>query len=192
MSWRARRQAGLTFFEYAVAGTLLAVAGSLLLEFLIRQSDLLHMAETQSDVRSRAHLALEAMMTELRHATRAGGGSPPNVSIPAAPSNTSVTFYLPADLDGNGLIINAAGALEWDALAPVQYQYVPAARQLRRVSGAATRVLANDVELVEFRDQTLDASLGADEVRIQLTLRRVTPRGRVIAATDGAIVKLRN
>ena len=185
-------QRGFTVIELLVAGSLAIMVSGILLEFLVRQTDFSDTVAMESDLRSQVQLATTDMLKELRHATRAAGGSPPNISIPAAPNNTTITFYLPADLDGNGMIIDAAGSLEWAVLNPVQYQYDAPSRQLRRIDNTGTRVIANTVSQVSFEDRTINASLLTDEVRIRLTLQDTTSRGRTLSAADTALVKLRN
>ena len=186
------RRAGLTFVEYIFVAALLALVGTFLTTFSIQQSEFMQVSVIESDVHARAQISLQAITNELRHSTRESAGSPPNVSIPVPPGNTTLTLYLPTDADGNGVIVNAAGAVEWDTLNAVQYQYVPAARQLVRVAGATTHVLTNDVTGVAFEDQSMDGTLGADEVRVRLTLARATPRGRILSMTATAVVALRN
>ena len=187
-----RQQQGLTLIELLVVGSLAMLMSGVLLEFSMRHMDFLNTTAMQSDLRSQTHLAMEAMLKELHHGTRAAAGSPPNVTIPAAPGNTLMTFYLPADVDGNGMIIDAAGNIEWVAANPVQYVYDAPSQQLRRTDAAGTRVLANGVTAATFEDRTITPTLPADEVRIRLTLQDTTPRGRTLSASDNAIVKLRN
>lgn len=178
--------------ELVIVGSIVTLIGTVLIEFFIRESDFLQTSMTRSELRTQAHLALNTMIDELRHGSRSGAGSPPNVSIPASPNNTTLSLCLPMDLDGNGLIVDTAGVIEWDVLTPVQYQYVPASRQLDRINGANTQVVANDVQSVVFEDATIDASLADDEVRIILTLQRTTQHRRSITESATAIVKLRN
>ena len=187
-----RRQSGLTLTELVIVGSLLTVISSVALEFFIRQYDFLQTSTAHTEVRTQAQLALDVMLQELRHGTRADIISPPNISIPAEPGNTQLTFYRPTDLDANGLIIDAAGDIEWDITNPIQYVYVPALRQLQRVAGAVTRVIANDVQSVAFEDNSMDASLNPDEVRVSLTIQKATPRGRTVSTATSAVVTLRN
>ena len=173
-------QRGFTVIELLVAGSLAIMVSGILVEFLVRHTDFSDTVAMESDLRSQVQLATTEMLKELRHATRATAGSPPNVSIPAAPNNTTMTFYLPADLDGNGMIIDAAGNLEWAVLNPVQYQYDAPLRQLRRIDNTGTRVIANTVSMVSFEDRTINASLLTDEVRIRLTSQYTTSHGRIL------------
>ena len=188
-----RRTRGFTFLEFLIVSSLLTVISGALAEFVSQNLQLQMLSQAQGDLRTTGYLAMNQMVTELRPATRAAAGSPPNLTVPAAPNNTSLTFYLPEDLDGNGLIIDAAGVIEWVTDTPIQYQYDAGTKQLRRVvAGGATRVLANDVTQAVFKDRSIDASLSADEVSIQLTLQRSTLNGRLVSTTVSALVKLRN
>ncbi len=178
--------------ELIIVSSIITLVSSIFVEHLICQSDFLWTSTTQAEMRSQAQLALDAVLGELRHTTRAAAGSPPNLVIPAPPNNTTMTFYLPIDIDGNGLIVDNVGNIEWDIGNPVQYQFVPAARQLRRVVGVNSRVLANDVNGVTFEDRNIDGAMATDEVRIRLVFQRVSPRQRVVSETATAIVKMRN
>jgi len=183
---------GFTLVETMVAGTLLVSLGLIATLWLTGVSDLWWTTTTQSDVRTATQQALSRMLSELRSATRTAAGSPPNAVIPAAPGNTTLTFYLPADVDGNGLIIDALGNTEWNVATPVQYAYVPAQRRLVRIQAGQQVVLATDVTAVAFEDASLNPALYQNEVKITLTLQRVTPQRRTVSATAAEIVKLRN
>lgn len=185
---------GFTMVETMVAGGLLlsmSLAASL---WLTGASDLWWTTTIQSQVRTDAQQALNRMVSELRSGTRLAGANPPapSIRIPAAPDNTSITFYLPTDLDLNGLIVDAVGNTEWDTANPIQYISQPATGRFLRVQGAAQVVLANDVSSVTFEDQAINPTLYANEVKITLTLQRTTPGRRVVSATAIEIVKLRN
>ena len=189
---RSRPERGFTFVEMMVAGGILVSLSALATLWLAGVSELWSASTTQGDVRLRAQETMNRVVDELRSATLAAGGSPPNASIPAAPDNTSVTFYLPADLDLNGLIIDANGNTEWGTLNPVQYAYVAAQRQLVRIAGGQQQVVAHDVSGATFKNRAIDGTLNANEIQITLTLQRTTMKGRALSATATEIVKLRN
>ncbi len=177
---------GFTLVEAVVVGGILMSIGLMLALWLIGVSDLWWTSTTLSDSRMSAQLAVSRVVAELRSATRAGAGSPPNVLVAAG--NQSATFYLPA-----AGVVDANGNLVWNAANPIQYAYVPAQRQLQRVQGGQTVILANKVTSVRFDDSTTDASLGANELRVQLTQQMTTPHGRTLPAVAvNEVVRLRN
>ncbi|MBI3331244.1 MAG: hypothetical protein HYZ96_03935 [Candidatus Omnitrophica bacterium] len=189
---RASARDGFTLVETMVAGTILVSISLAAVLWLTGVSDLWWTTTTQSEVRRASQQAVNRMVAELRSATRTAAASPPNASIPAAPGNTTATFYLPTDQDGNGFIVDAVGNTEWDTLNPVQYAYVPAQRQLVRIQGGQSRILANDVASVTFEDRTINPALYQNEVKIILTLQRTTPQRRTVSASAVETVKLRN
>lgn len=192
MARQRQHQTGLGLVELLVASGIVAVGSTMLLGFLLNQIDFLETSGASTEVRSWTQLAANAVSQEVRHATRTGAGSPPNISIPAAPDNTSVTLYVATDQDGNGTITDATGNIEWNSANPIQYLYVPAGRQLIRIEAGLTRVVASNVTDARFEDRTMDASLKDDELRMRLTLERTTPHQRTVSATTTTIIKLRN
>ncbi|MCM8824039.1 MAG: hypothetical protein NC822_05125 [Candidatus Omnitrophica bacterium] len=133
------------------------------------------------------------MTQELEKTTRTSPDIPsPNLSIPSKPNNNSVDFYLPIDIDGNGLIIDALGNTEWDKSNKIQYQYVPGLKQLRRLEKGNQYVIANNVVSIEFEDNSINPVLYNNELKIILTLEKVTPQNRTVSVNLTSIVKLRN
>lgn len=185
------RRAGFTLVEVVVASGILTSIALMAGLWLMGSTDLWSTSTTLTQVQTDVQQAVNRMTSELRGGTRSGAPNPPGVSIPAAPGNTSITFSLPADIDGDGLIIDAAGATEWDPTR-IQYTYDVPSRQLRRVQGAQTIVFANDVSSAAFNDITTDPTLQINEVRITLTIQRTTPQRRTLTATSTEIVKTRN
>ncbi|OGX38920.1 MAG: hypothetical protein A3C53_02305 [Omnitrophica WOR_2 bacterium RIFCSPHIGHO2_02_FULL_68_15] len=175
-----------------VTGSILLSMSLIAMLWLTGVSDLWWTTTTQGEVRTRSQQTVNRIVSELRSATRATQTAPPNATIPAPPANTSVTFFLPADLDLNGLIIDAAGNTEWDVAFPVQYVFVPAQQQLLRIQGGQQTVMANDVTAAAFDDRGTLATLSNNEIRVSLTVQRTTPQRRTVSATSVEIVKLRN
>ena len=58
--------------------------------------------------------------------------------------------------------------------------------------GAAQQIVATDVISALFDDQTTDATLYANEVRIRLTTQRTTPHNRTVSAAATMRVQLKN
>lgn len=192
MRMAVRRQSGFTLVETMVAGGIFVSMSLIAVLWLTGTSDLWWTATTQNHIRSNAQQSLSRMVVELRSATRAAAGSPPNAVIPATPGNTTMTFYLPTDADNNGTIIDAIGNIEWDMANSIQYVYVPASRQIQRIRNGQTIILANDVTAVAFDALNTDATLLPNDVRIAMTMQKTTPRGRPVFAASTVVVRLRN
>jgi hypothetical protein len=103
-----------------------------------------------------------------------------------------MTLYKPADLDADGDIVDGSGAIEWDTVDPILFQFDADNNRVLRVSMAGVRVLANDVTALTFEDQSFDIDLGADDVRITMSIQKRTSRGLEIATTATRVVQLRN
>ena len=196
-----RERRGFTLVETMVAGSILLSLSLLAMMWINGVSDMWWTVSTQAQVREDLRQAMSRMIRELRMGTRSAAGSPPNAVIPAPPTNTRMELYLPADLDpgdGNTTIVDAIGNIEWSLLPPannptrVQYVFDAPSRQLQRLQGGQTVVLANDVATVAFADASIDAALRPDEIRITMTVQRLTPMRRPLASTSSEIVRLRN
>ncbi len=183
---------GFTLVETMVAGGILMSMGLITVLWLTGTSSLWWTSTTQAQVRSDVQQSVSRMAAELRSATRAAAGSPPNAVVPATPGNTTITFYLPADADGDGTIVDAIGNIEWDLANAIQYNYVAASRQIQRVRAGQTTILANNVTSVTFDAANTDATLAPNEMRITLAMQKTTPQGRTVSASSIATVKLRN
>lgn len=190
---RIKNQNGFTLAEVLVAAGILAVIGAIMLSFFIQGSNLWQLITSQSDLRSAARNAINFMAQELRNATRTSSETPsPNLSIPSKPNNSSIDFYLPGDLDGNGTIINAVGGTEWDKNNKIQYQYIPGLKRLRRLEKGGQYIIANEVALIEFEDNSINPVLNNNELKVILTLSKVLPDTRTVSVTLVSILKLRN
>ncbi len=188
-----RAQDGYTLVEILVASGILAVIGAIMLSFFIQGTSLWQLITDQSDLRSIARNAMNYMAQELRSATRTSSEVPsPNISIPSKPNNNSIDFYLPGDIDGNGFIINSTGSTEWDKSNKIQYQYIPGLKQLRRLEKGNQYIIANNAALIEFEDNSINPALPDNELKIILTLERLTPQNRTVSVSLTSIVKLRN
>jgi hypothetical protein len=180
----------MTLIETLVVGGLFASISLMTTLWLSGVADLWWTSSTQAHARTTVQQAVSRMGKELRMTTRTSGGVIP-LFIPLAPDNTQAAFYLPTDWDGNGLIVNAQGGIEWD-MVETEYVYDAATRHVLRVYGGAQQIIANDVVSAQFDDQSIDPALADDEVRIRLSMELATPNGRQLQASASEIVRLRN
>ncbi len=190
---RIKSDKGFTLMEVLIATSILVAISAIMLSFFINGSNLWQLITTQSDLRSIARNAMSYMTQELQKTTRTSSETPsPNLSIPSKPNNKSVDFYLPIDKDDNGLIIDAIGKTEWDKSNKIQYQYIPGLKKLRRLEKGNEYIIANDVTLIEFEDNSINPDLYNNELKIVLTLERPTSQNKTVSVTLTSIVKLRN
>ncbi len=184
---------GLTLVEVLIASAISTVTIGLMLGIYMANSDFWEIKSTQADLQAQARIALERMSSELKAATRTSTQNPsPNLDIPSHPNNKDINFCLPADNDGNGLITDAAGNIEWDTNSVIKYQYIPGQKELRRLVNGNIKILAADVSEVEFIDASIDSQLALTELRINLTLSADTSRKRAITTTLSSTIQLRN
>ncbi len=192
---------GLTLMEILVASILATIVIAMIYSIYTSGNDLWNTKQIQAHLQAQGRLAMSQMVGELRQATRASTQTPsPNVIIPAAPGNTVIDFYLPADMDGDGTITDAVnGTIEWNTTEIIEYMFNSTGNTLVRskidTSGPTvleTKNLSQDVSTAKFSDITIDGSLRLNEVRIVLTLSKQTPRQRNITMNFSSIVKLRN
>ena len=188
-----KKKRGFTLVEALVASSIFLVILSIMYGIYASGLDIWGTGRYKAELQAAARLALERMVSELRQTTRTSTQNPsPNLTIPSVPNNKQVLFYLPQDKNGDGYITDANGNVEWDTNSQIRYRYVPGQKELRRDVGGEHIVLAQDVLDVQFFDITVDPTLAIDEVRINLTLEKMTPRQRRISVTLSSVVALRN
>jgi prepilin-type N-terminal cleavage/methylation domain-containing protein len=184
---------GFTLIEIIIVSLVFMVISAGIFGIYFTGTDLWDIARSQADLQAQARLALNSMVKELRNATRTSTQSPsPNISIPAIPNNSSMTFCLPTDSDGNGLITDSNGEIEWGTSSPILYQYDAGQNRLSRFQGGQETIISQFVTGVQFIDITMDSSLFLDELKVILTLTRSTPKQRNLTITTSMIVSLRN
>lgn len=190
---RIKNAKGFTLTEVLVGAAILVIISSIMLSFFIQGANLWQLLIRQSDLRSTARNAMAFMTQELRNATRTSEANPsPNLTIPSKPNNNSLDFFLPVDLDGNGLIVDSIGATEWDTSNKIQYQYVPGLNRLRRLEKGNQYIIANNVTSIEFEDNSINPDLYNNELKVILTVEGVIQQGRVVSVTLTSVVNLRN
>ena len=151
-------------------------------------------SSSQTDLQAQARNVLNFMSSELKNATMHHASANLIIPIPTDPTNTkhSIRFCLPVYTSGS-VSIDANGETVWDTANFIDYQIIPAQKQLiKYVAGIEQRVIANDVSGVQFIDATIDTSLLLNELRIIITLNKTTPKQRNVSITLSTTVALRN
>jgi len=188
-----KREKGFTLVEVMIASFIFLMILVVLLNIYISGSEVYENNKIQADLQAQARMGLNSVVNELSNATKTTapvGQSPPNLYIPPAPGNTTMTFYLPTYvIDAVTLkprvSINANGIIIWNNT-PIVYQYDAGQRTLARVSSGVQTILARDVSAVQF------ANVSNFEISASLTLSKLTPKQRNITITLSSIIRLRN
>jgi prepilin-type N-terminal cleavage/methylation domain-containing protein len=191
---RLRYSNGFTLVEVMIASAISLMAISMIFGIFASGKDVFEVKRAQADLQARGRQAMDMMTRELRSATRTSNQTPsPNLDVPSTPNNKQVDFYLPLDKDSNGYITsNATGLIEWDTNSKVQYQYIPGQEWLRRLVNGDQTTIAWNVTDIRFIDADIDNSLYNNELKIILTLKQATAKGRTLNMTFTSMVKLRN
>lgn len=183
---------GLTLVEAMVGLTIFMVVSGMMYGMYLAGQDLWKTASTRSDLQAQARNALQLMTSELLGATRTSTQNPsPNADIPSHPNNKQMHFHLP-QRDANGKVIVVNREIQWDTNNQIDYQYIPGQRILRRLENGVHRVLAREVEDVEFSDISIDPTLAINEIKIVLTLSAQTENNRPLQLAVTSVVRLRN
>lgn len=186
---RVKDRNGFTILEVLIASSVFVIVSGAIISLFIYGSNLWQLIIAQNELRSGASTAMYYMTKELQNATRASTQNPsPNLTIPASPSNNSITFFLPDT--GNANRINSDGSTDWDNNS-IQYQYISVSKQLRRSRAGVFQTICNNVASVAFENSVINPVLHSDELKIILTVQKDTLMG-IKSTTLTSIVKLRN
>lgn len=122
----------------------------------------------------------------------------PNVE-PGSPANgpsREIVFLQTKDLDGDGYPTDhATGQTEWG---PDDFLYVlrkgasNVNELVRETNGNFAEILARHVERMVFDDQTTDATLGPNVVRVRLFLVSKDVHGQPVSVTLESLINMRN
>ena len=83
---------------------------------------------------------------------------------------TSLIFAVPADVDGDGTVLNSGGNLEWSSAITYSRGGTTGTQALRTQAGNLNRVMANGVTTLRFRRQVVTPNI----VEINMTVLRGT------------------
>jgi prepilin-type N-terminal cleavage/methylation domain-containing protein len=187
---------GFTLIEVLIASALATMVIAIIYSIYAAGSDIWEIKRYQTDLKAQGRQVISNMASELRKTTRTSLQSPsPNLIIPAYPNNNNITFYLP-QVANNTVVTDAVnGTIVWDINNTIQYVFDLGQKVVRRVETidpAGNRTMANDVTNIQFIDNSINSSLYLDELKVQVTLAKTTPRQRNISTTLSSVIKLRN
>jgi prepilin-type N-terminal cleavage/methylation domain-containing protein len=210
---------GFTIIEMAISLTILGLFAGMLVHSLQRMQGLSNASSARSQLQDSGERALKQIGLDLKRSgfvTQFGlpypgiflnGAAPaPHAHPPAqtlaqpgdpdfGPSR-EIIFLQPADADGDGIPdLDANGNLIWD---PREFSYVvitgpDGVNYLeRRIDGAQPRMIARNVERIDFEDSTLSGTVPLLCVRVRIFYRKVDQNGTMHMHSAESLVRLRN
>jgi len=190
---KQNRNSGFTLIEVMIASFIFIMILGVILNIYLSGSEVYENSKIQTDLQAQARMGSNSMVNELSNATKTtppGGLTFPNILIPPAPGNNTITFYLPTYIMDvitlkPRVSINSTGIIAWNNT-PIIYQFNSNQRTLVRVSNGVQTILARDVSSVQF------INVSGTEISVVLALSKTTPKQRNITITLSSIIRLRN
>jgi len=174
-----RRCRGFTLIEaitVSVVGVIVMIAmisGFIMIQYILQVTNISTLL--QSDARA----AVRHMTADLRQSTMGYVNIAQNTP---AVGTDRIQYSLPLD-DVNP---------DWVDAPVVTIQLDPATNRLLRTEGANTKILANNVNAVNFVDHGINAALYLNELQVSLELERSDVRGKVRSINSTSVIYVRN
>lgn len=175
---------GFTLAEMLVSMTIVVGMAGLLAAALRMSRQSWQSTESYVTVSDELRRGVDAISREIA-ATRSN-----QLSIPADGNwYAALTFKIPQDLNGDGTVLDAAGALEWSSSITYSMGGINGTQALRTQPAQANRVLANGVTALQFRRFAVTPAV----VETRMTVQRGVSTGDFPhQATLSTKVRLRN
>ncbi|MCX5696865.1 MAG: prepilin-type N-terminal cleavage/methylation domain-containing protein [Candidatus Omnitrophica bacterium] len=135
--------------------------------------------DTSVEVRQEIIKAFMTMEKELK-VTR-----PSQIDLRSGTTNTTLTFKLPQDNNGDGTILDAGGNVEWSG--NITYA-LNNANQITRTAAGVTRILSHDIMSLLFTR----TATSVDLLQIDITAQKVSAARRTIQDSGQITIRMRN
>lgn len=162
---------GFTLLEVMVSVAVFSIIMMLTGMILQGGGDQARLASLKMNLQESSRESLYRMGLEIRES------SPSRVAVGA--NGSSLTFQIPAN-------VSNAGVITWSN--SITYQRGGNGNQLVRVSGGQTRILANDIQNVNFSATGAPVST----IVFSVTAQRALINGRVLSVASTGEARLRN
>ena len=170
---------GLTIFEVLIAILIFAIIAVGLGFAVVAGKNALFVSDIPTQLRQDVLFAIMPMVRELRQT------APAKISLGEGASSNSITFKIPHDNNGDGVVVDNIGNIEWGG--NITYAR-NAGGQLTRTFGGVTSLIAPNISTLQFSRPTGEDAL----IQIDLIVQKTDARGRLYQDTEQAIVKMRN
>jgi Tfp pilus assembly protein PilW len=171
---------GLTLFEVLVSLLIFTIIAMGLGYAVIAGKSALFVSDIPTQLRQNVLFALMPMVRELRQT------APAKINIGEGAVSNSITFKLPHDNNGDGVVVDTLGNVEWGA-STITYAR-NGASQLTRTYAGVTSVIAPNISVLQFT-----RPVGRDLLlQIDLTAQKTDSQGKLYQDSEQVIVKMRN
>jgi Tfp pilus assembly protein PilV len=169
---------GLTILETLISILIFSIIAVALGLAVVAGKNALFTNDIPAQLRQNLLFAIVSMSQELRQT------APAKTSLGANSSSNSITFQIPNDNNGDGLVVDAFGNIEWS----VNITYARnGANALTRTQGGTTSVVSSNISALQFTRPA-----GEDNIlQIDITAQRANTTGNW-QDTEQAIIKMRN
>jgi prepilin-type N-terminal cleavage/methylation domain-containing protein len=171
---------GLTLFEVLVSILIFSIVAMGLGSAVVAGKSALFVSDIPTQLRQNVLFALMPMVRELRQT------APAKINIGEGATSNSITFKLPNDNNGDGVIVDNIGNIEW-GVNSITYAR-NGAGQLTRTCAGVTKVVAPNISSLQF-----SRPVGKDTlIQIDITAQKTDNQGKLYQDADQVIVKMRN
>jgi len=148
-------------------------------------------SDVRTELRKEIIRAFMAMERELRETRPVSGGPSARISLNYGETSSSISFQIPQDIDGDGMILDVLGEIEWSG--NITYS-LNGNNEIIRTAPNGTTVLAatRSITGLEFSRHRAPDDLPNDLLIINITAQRVSIIGRLAIETGQLIVRMRN
>lgn len=186
---KLNKPAGFSLIEVIVATCVFLILVNMAFITLNTGMNSWFTGDTAVELRNEIIKAFSAMEKELKRT-----GPPPHIDLDSGESASFVNFYLPADVDGDGTVINWNGVApryepftEWSTTV-ITYELNANGEIIRRTSLGQSRVLARNISSLQFST----SAVASDILQIDISAQKRDAKGRIVIDTAQLLVKMRN
>jgi len=135
-------------------------------------------SDVPTQLRQSVLFAIIPMGRELRQT------APSKTNIGVNSSSNSITFQIPHDNNGDGLLVDSFGNIEWGA--NITYA-LNGASQLTRTQGGTTSIISSNISSLQFTRPAGEDNI----IQIDIAAQKINNTGNW-QDTEQAIIKMRN
>lgn len=177
---------GVTFIEILIVALIMGIITGMMLSAFMQTNSLFQTVNIPATQQAAIRRLVNSMALDLNSTSR------PQIQITQDfpyPGCDRIRYRLPQYSSGQPVLSGLV--IVWDSDIFINLDPAGTGRLLK-TQGGNVRVLADNVNSINFFDQSRDATLAADELKIILNLRNISPQQRVYNMGSTSIVNMRN